>query len=113
MKAFFFTAWISQFRNGQISDVCSSLIFYGGEEQESWSAFEEWLLAPNQADPPVATKIERIVGSPVLEQLLTERGFVPLNWPELCAEAERILESIAPDDLSQGYWADGNELINP
>src|SRR5712691_8473031 len=112
MKAFFFTGWVSQFQKGHFSDACSNMIFYGGEEEPSWRAFEEWLLSPNQAEVPVSTKIEKMVGSPVMEQLLTERGFVPLNWPELCEEAERILQSSEPDDLSQGYWADCNELVN-
>src|SRR5262249_8254739 len=99
MKAFFFTGWVTQFQKGQVVDGCSSLIVYGGEEEESWKKFEEYLLSPNQAEPPVGTKIEKVTGSPVLEELLTETGFTVLDWADLCAEQERILESIAPDDL--------------
>ena len=113
MKAFFFTGWVTQFQKGQVVDGCSSLILYGGEEEESWKRFEEYLLSPNQMEQPVGTKIEKITGSPVLEEILTETGFTALNWVDLCAEQERSLESIAPDDLSQGYWADGNELVDP
>lgn len=111
MNAYLYAAWINRFRQGQFTDGCSSLILYGTEETAARRYFEERLLAEDSVEPPVLTKIERIVCAPFLDQLLSETGSASIDWNCVCAEAERDLETADLDDFEHGYWVDCNQCV--
>ncbi|PWU18058.1 MAG: hypothetical protein C5B50_10015 [Verrucomicrobia bacterium] len=105
MNAYLFTGLRSQLWQGQTSEACVSLIIYGGEEEASRKAFENWVLSPNYEENPVPTEVIKIIGAPILEQLLTETESTLINWNEICQEVRENLEETA-DDTGQGYWVD-------
>lgn len=111
MEAFLFTGWTSQLHQGQIADGCVNVILYGGGKEEAMASFEEQLLAPNRSENPATIKIEKIICAPVFDQLFTETRSIPINWPEICQEAETILQATQPDDLAQGYWVDCDQVV--
>lgn len=108
MNAYLLNALISQYRSGHFVDACSSVIFYGGDEAASRKAFEDLLHSHEGGENPAPTRIERMVGAPVQDHILTENGPVPINWPETAAEILRSLESTAVDDQEHGYWLDNH-----
>jgi hypothetical protein len=109
-KAFLFAGLVSQFSTGRLMDFCSSLVIYGGEEQDCSEAFEEWLLRFNYSGEPLPTKIEAIVGAPLLERLFTETDYLMIDWENIATEAQQNLEG-AQGDTGQGYWVDCNKAI--
>ena len=114
MNAYLFTGWISQFQRGHLVDSCSNLIVCGADNQVAAQQFlEQCLLSPNTAEEPTPTKVERVVGAPLLDQLLTETGPGPLNWEEIVAEAQKDWESSELDDSELGYWLDCNPYVEP
>ena len=70
---------------------------------------------PPKADDknPQEMRINKIFCTPFLEQMLTETGNVPIDWPQLAnrAFAEQAANPI--DDFEQGYWLDVNTTIRP
>ena len=72
MNAYLFSGLVSQYYKGQFVDSCSTVILYGKDETASWKTFEEMLLRPNSGERPGGTKIQKMVGAPVLDQLLAE-----------------------------------------
>lgn len=118
MNSYLFTGWISQFRSGHLADACVSLLFCGGTPQSAQARFEEYLLSSNHAEPPVPTKIEKVLCVPLHDQLLTETAPSPLDWAAISKEMEGSAETEGAeadnaDWTEQGYWADCNELVNP
>ena len=111
MNAYLFNALVSHSDKGHFVDACWNIILYGGDEAASWKAFEGMLLSSNRGENPGGTKIQKMVGAPVLEQLLTEAGSSPINWPQIPEEVQRILESIPLDDQEQGYWVDCEQWV--
>jgi len=49
----------------------------------------------------------------VLDQLLTESGACPINWPEVLEESARLLESTEAEEQEQGYWVDCEQAVPP
>lgn len=94
-------------------DSCSSLIVYGGTEAAAREAFERWLLTVYAGEAPESTKIGGVVAAPVLDELLTENGSVPLDWPRISEEAQHGLEAGAAGDFEQGYWVDCEQVVRP
>jgi hypothetical protein len=113
MDAFLLTGWTSQWHQGQIADACVSVILFGGGKEEAMASFEEQLLAPTGSESSAAIKIEKVICAPVFNELFTEERVIPINWPEICEEAERILQDTQPDDLAQGYWVDCDQTVPP
>ncbi len=114
MGAYLFSGLVSQYFKGRFVDACTTALLYGAEQDAAWKAFEAALLSPSaEEDPTVPRKMERMVGAPVLEELLTENGNVPSDWENLAREALQIVESTAADDQGQGYWADCDQLVRP
>lgn len=111
MNAFLFTGLVSEYRHGQFVDACTNLIIYGADQAVSEKAFAAGLLNRHSGEDQTPAQIEKIVGAPVLDQLLTETGHAPIDWTEVSAEALRVLESTSPDDQEQGYWVDCEQQV--
>lgn len=113
MKAYLFTAWVNRFQQGHFVDSCSSIILAGLEEEQARQWYEQHLLSPGDTEQSGPAKIGRIVTAPVLEQLLTEAGPVPIDWKQLAEDSGRDLETAQSDDFEQGYWVDCNQYLLP
>jgi hypothetical protein len=45
-----------------------------------------------------------------VDELLTEQGTVPLDWPHIARQAFLDIQSVPPDFMEQGYWLDQNSI---
>ncbi len=124
MNAYLFSAGVSQTqvraapgRPGQTSlqswDTCVSAIVYGGEREQAQKAFEAGCHLRGEGENPVQTEIKRIVGAQLIDQLLTESGGRPLDWPQISQQLADTLQATALDDFEQGYWVDVNVAVPP
>jgi len=102
-------------------DTCMSAIVYGGDAARAQTTFENWCQGPREGEDPVQTEIKKIVGAELIEQLLTESGSQPLDWPGI---SQTFMESMSPieteaeeesttTDLGAGYWLDVQQAVPP
>jgi hypothetical protein len=97
----------------QTWDTCVSAIVYGGELEQAQTTFEAWCGRSPEGEKPVTAKIKRLVGAQFIEQLLTESGSQPLDWPTMAQRVREMLETTPADDFEQGYWVDANQVVPP
>jgi len=118
MNAYLFTAVATQ---SQIlstgvfwtGDALSSQIVLGNSPDEAQQRFEAWLRATPEGENPVDVTIRKISAAQFVDQLFTESGNAPLDWPMILKQAEAQLEATAVDALEQGYWVDVDQVVRP
>ncbi len=94
-------------------DNCGSAIIYGGNAEQAQNQFESWLSASPDAERPIHVEIKKIVTARFVDELLTESGNQPLDWPQTAKQIADRLQDTAVDDLEQGYWVDVNQTLPP
>jgi hypothetical protein len=126
MNAYLFTAGLTQSqvrpspgRGGQTVDrlltwdTCVSAIIYGGDPEQAQKRFETWCRLTPDGENPVEMDIKKVVAAQFVDQLLTETGGNPLDWPQISRQVNDILQATAVDDFEQGYWVDINQAVPP
>jgi hypothetical protein len=126
MNGYLFTAGLTQTqvrpapgRGGQMVDSirnwdsCMSAIIYGGDTEQAQRRFEAWCRRTPEGENPVETEIKRVVAAQFVDQLLTESGGKPLDWPEISRQVNDILQATPVDDFEQGYWVDISQTVSP
>jgi hypothetical protein len=126
MNAYLFTAGLTQSqvrptpgRGGQMVDSlrtwdsCMSAIIYGGDVEQAQKRFEAWCRRTPEGENPVETEIKKVVAAQFVDQLLTESGGNPLDWPQVSRQVNDILQATPVDDFEQGYWVDINQAMPP
>jgi hypothetical protein len=126
MNGYLFTAGLTQTqvrptpgRGGQMVDSirnwdsCMSAIIYGGDTERAQKRFEEWCRRTPERENPVETEIKKIVAAQFVDQLLTETGGEPMDWPQIARQVNDILQATPMDDFEQGYWVDINQTMPP
>jgi hypothetical protein len=126
MKAYLLTASATRFRirpatvagessGGRmpLSTFCASLIVCAENADEAQQRFEESVCAQPEGESQTQTQILRIVAAQFVDQLLTEKEFVPPDWPQIARQAQADMESTPADDFEQGYWVDLNAVCLP
>jgi hypothetical protein len=96
----------------QVWDAESHAIAFAHSPEEALSISQSTLRQmeiPNKKE----IKIKKIEVVPLVEQMLTESGNVPLDWPKILEQFEASLEATPEDDFEQGYWVDVNEMVRP
>jgi hypothetical protein len=111
MSAYFITAWVVRTGPRGSGDGNSSLIVCADNLEAAERLFRESLIPPSDAQPPESVEIRKIFATPVMEQLFTEPGTQPLDWPTIVKESVADAESVPVDDFEQGYWLDVNEAV--
>ena len=123
MSAYLFTGLITQVRSKsscgtsgcadipQVSDSCLSLIVHGGNAETAQSGFEAWLRRYGDVNL-ISTAIAKVVAAPMMEQMLTEADFVPIDWSKIAEQMQAASEGIVVDDFEQGYWVDADKVIS-
>lgn len=96
----------------QTWDACMSAIIYGGDAERAQRKFEAWCCRTSE-ERPASVKIKKIVAAQFFDQLLTESGGQPLNWPQIARQVNDLLQATAVDDFEQGYWVDINQTLHP
>lgn len=125
MNAYLFAAITSQARvrpttgrSGATSDIqtwdgCVCHVVFGESPDEAQKQFEAWLCAAPEGENPVNVAIRKIAAAQFIDQLFTESGPAPLDWPEIQRQVESQLESTPVDDFEQGYWVDVDQVVRP
>ena len=126
MNGYLFTAGLTQTqvhptpgRGGQMVDSirhwdsCMSAIIYGGDTEQAQKRFEAWCRRTPEGENPVETEIKKVVAAQFVDQLLTESGGKPLDWPQISRQVNDILQATPVDDFEQGYWVDINQAVPP
>jgi hypothetical protein len=119
MNGYFFTASVTRsvFHGadnlGPGRAGCHNLIVCADNADEARKRFEVWLCAQPEGESRVQTQINRVVAAPFIDQLLTEKELVPMDWPQIAGTAQSDLESIPADAFEQGYWVDVNAVVGP
>src|ERR1035438_9563038 len=94
-------------------DSCMSAIIYGGDTQQAQKRFEAWCRRTPEGENPIETEIKKVVAAQFVDELLTESGGRPLDWPEISRQVNDILQATPVDDFEQGYWVDMNQAVPP
>ena len=118
MNGYFLTASTTRFQFDQGAygpgrTGCQSLIVCAEIAEEARKRFEQWLCAQPDGQGPVRVHINKIVAAQFVDQLLTEKEPVPMDWPQIAQQAQSDLESIPVEDFEQGYWVDVNAVVGP
>jgi hypothetical protein len=126
MNGYLFTAGLTQVqvgpapgRGGQVVDMlqtwdgCASAIIYGGDAEQAQKRFEAWCRSSSDGENPARVEIKKVVAAQFVDQLLTESGGKPLDWPRISRQVNDILQATAVDDFEQGYWVDINQAVPP
>jgi hypothetical protein len=94
-------------------DSCASGIIYGGDAERAQKRFEDWMTPAPDAEHPAQLAIKRVVAAQFVDQLLTESGGEPLDWPQVARQVTDLVETPAQDDFEQGYWVDIIQAVPP
>ncbi|MFZ0827208.1 MAG: hypothetical protein WAO02_07275 [Verrucomicrobiia bacterium] len=125
MNAYLFTAITTRHqlrpamgRQGQSNDIrtwdgCESLIVIGDSPEEAQTRFEARLRATAEGENPVEVAIRKITAAQFVDQLFTESGPAPLDWPDILKQVEAQAEATPVDDFEQGYWVDVDQVVRP
>jgi hypothetical protein len=97
----------------QVWDSCASQIVLGNSPDEAQSRFEAWLRTTPEGENPVNIQIRKIAAAQFVDQLFTESGGAPIDWPKIQKLVESQLESTSADDFEQGYWVDVDQIVRP
>jgi len=97
----------------QVWDFCASAILYGGDAEPAQKRFEAWCRLTAAGENPAETEIKKVVAAQFVDQLLTESGGQPLDWPQIARRADEALQTAALDDFEPGYWVDINPAVPP
>ncbi len=94
-------------------DSCISAIIYGGDAQQAQKRFETWCRRTPEGENPVETEIKKVVAAQFVDELLTESGGKPLDWPEISRQVNDLLQATPADDFEQGYWVNTEQAVPP
>ena len=97
----------------QIWDAGFSQIVFAQSPDEAQSLFEAALREQPEGENPREIVIRKIAVAPVVDQLLTETGNLPLDWPKIRDQEESGVPSTPMDDFEQGYWVDADQVVRP
>jgi hypothetical protein len=114
MNGYFLAAFITRSQTlGPVSSTCLNTIVCAASADDARKRFEEYARAQPEGESPVQTQIHKMTLAPFVDQLLTEKETVPIDWPQIAKQAQTDMESIPADDFDQGYWVDVNAFCQP
>ena len=97
----------------QIWNTCDTMIACADTVDQARKLFEAWLCPKAEGENPQRAQIDKLFSVQFQDEMLTETGNVPIDWPQYVAHACEELESNSADDFEQGYWLDVNAVIRP
>lgn len=114
MNAHLLIACVSQVdpHTGMLRDWCVSMVIYDANEAEARTWFEASVVRTYTNELAGPPRIEKIVSAPVVPDVITETGTVPIQWPQLVEEV--FASAQAMDGLLHelGYWVDCNQVVS-
>lgn len=115
MNAYLLIACVSQVdpHTGMLRDWCVSMIIYDANETEARAWFESSVVRTYTNELAGPPRIEKIVSAPVVSDLITESGVVPIQWPQLVEEVFASAQAMEGLLHELGYWVDCNQAVSP
>jgi hypothetical protein len=95
----------------EVWDGSSPAIAFSPSQDEAQNLFENALCEQSAEEGPKEITIRKFYLAPIVGQLLTESGNVPLNWPRILEKSDSLLQSTPTDDFEQGYWVDVDTVV--
>jgi hypothetical protein len=95
----------------EITDASLPVIVFSPSSDAAQSLVENALREQEPGESPKEITIRKFYEAPIVDQLLTESGNVPLNWPQILKKMDSLLESTPVDDFEQGYWVDVDQVV--
>lgn len=92
-------------------DASSDAIVFSPSPSDAQQLFERELNKQPEGENPREVTVKKVSVAPIVEQLLTESGNFPLNWPTVLEKADSVLQSTPADDFEQGYWVDVDQVV--
>jgi hypothetical protein len=97
----------------QTWDASGSMIVVSENSDAAQAYFENWIRTQTPGENPMQIEIRKISGAQILEQLLTEEGGEPFDWPQITEKVIAQAESFDADAFQQGYWVDVEQAVRP
>jgi hypothetical protein len=97
----------------QVWDASSDAIVFSASPDEAQRLFESELSKRPEGGHPTEVTVKKNFVAPIVGQLFTESGNLPLNWATVLEQADSVLESTPVDDFEQGYWVDVDQVVRP
>lgn len=97
----------------QTWDASGSMIVVSENSDAAQAYFENWVRTQTPGENPMQIEIRKISGAQILEQLLTEEGGEPFDWPQITEKVIAQAESFDADAFQQGYWVDVEQAVRP
>jgi hypothetical protein len=97
----------------QVWDASLPVIVFSHSPDEAQNLFESELLRQPEGEAPKEITIRKFYAAPIVDQLLTEWGNMPLDWPSILERSVALVQSTPVDDFEQGYWVDVDKTVGP
>lgn len=97
----------------QTWDASGSMIVVSENSDAAQAFFENWVRTQTPGENPLQIEIRKISGAQFLDQLLTEEGGQPFDWPQITEKVIAQAESFDVDAFEQGYWVDVDQAVRP
>ncbi|HEX3625528.1 MAG TPA: hypothetical protein VH280_08885 [Verrucomicrobiae bacterium] len=96
----------------QVWDAAQPVIGFSPSEDQAQSLFADELRKQPEGDENEReVTVRKIFIAPIVGQLLTESGNVPLNWRSILEKYQAVVEATSADDFEQGYWVDVDSVV--
>ena len=96
----------------EVWDAAMPVIAFSTSPYDAERLFESELRKePEGNERPREITIRKVFTAPIIGQLLTESGNVPLNWQKVLEKSDALLQSTPVDDFEQGYWVDVDTTV--
>src|ERR1700744_2333886 len=97
----------------QVWKTCDTINVYAGHLEQAQKLVEAAANQQPEGEHPQQIQILQIMSVPMQDQLLTETGNDPIDWPRLNKEFRAGLETQSLDVFEQGYWLDDSIVVSP
>ncbi|HEV2330787.1 MAG TPA: hypothetical protein VGY56_18565 [Verrucomicrobiae bacterium] len=96
----------------QILDDSTSVIAFSPSPDDARSLVaSELCKQPEGEELQREVTVRKIFVAPIVGQLLTESGNLPLNWKNILEKSRAAVEATPMDDFEQGYWVDFDSVV--
>lgn len=92
-------------------DGCSMAVMLADNSEVARRVFEEGLYRHSEGEHPPRVEVKKIAAAQLVDQLITESGSEPLDWPALVQRNRLQVEAGQPDEFEQGYWVDVETVV--
>lgn len=97
----------------EVWDASLTVIAFSTSSDQAQRLVENALREQSSDEVQKEITVRKFYEAPIVGQLLTETGNMPLNWQQILETFDSLLQSTPVDDFEQGYWVDVDETVRP